>query len=380
MAKERPRRRGDGSVYKRADGRYSGFITLEDHKRKYFYGKTEREVERKIRAAQRELELGTLATGPEQTVKQFLEYWIEDVRKSQLRLGSYELYRRVIRVHIIPALGHLKLQRLTPQHIQRFYAEKQRTGTSPKSIRTIHNVLHKALEHARRLRLVGMNASTGADLPRVDTPEGKTLSPEQAHRLIDAANKEWMHSMLIVALATGMREGELLGLHWEDVHLDEGYLEVKWAVSYVSPHGFVLGEPKTKSGRRTIMLAPFVREVLREHRVTQERERVQRGWREDTGLVFPNNNGMFLSPSTLRARFYALLRRAGLPSMHFHELRHSAATLLLSMGIPMKTVQAILGHATYTITANIYGHVVQDMHEEAANAMERFLRRDELSN
>jgi integrase len=380
MAKERPRRRGDGSVYKRADGRYSGFITLEDHKRKYFYGKTEREVERKIRAAQRELEQGTLATGPEQTVKQFLEYWIEDVRKSQLRLGSYELYRSVIHVHIIPALGHLKLRRLTPQHIQRFYAEKQRTGTSPNRIRTIHNVLHKALEHARRLRLVGMNASTGADLPRVDTPEGKTLSPEQAHRLIAAANKEWMRSMLIVALATGMREGELLGLHWEEVYLDEGYLEVKWAVSYVSSHGFVLGEPKTKSGRRTITLAPFVREVLHEHRVAQVRERVQRGWKEDTGLVFPNNNGKFLSPSTPRTRFYALLRRAGLPRMHFHELRHSAATLLLSMGIPMKTVQAILGHATYTITANIYGHVTRDMHEEAANAMERFLRRDELSN
>jgi integrase len=380
MAKEKPRRRGDGSVYKRSDGRYSGFITLEDHKRKYFYGKTEREVERKIRAAQRELEQGTLATGPQQTVKQFLEYWLEDVRKSQLRLGSYRVYRSVINVHLIPALGHLKLQKVTPQHIQKFYAEKQRTGASPNRIRAIHNVLHKALGHAKRLGLVGTNASTGADLPRVDTPEGKTLTPEQAHRLIAAAKKEWMRSTLIVALATGMREGELLGLHWEDVHLDEGYLEVKWAVSYISSHGFVMGEPKTKSGRRTITLAPFVREVLREHRVVQEQERVRKSWKEDTGLVFPNNHGKFLSSSTLRARFYSLLRRAGVPRMHFHELRHSAATLLLSMGIPMKTVQAILGHASYTITANIYGHVTPAMQEEAANAMERFLRRDKLSN
>ena len=117
-------------------------------------------------------------------------------------------------------------------------------------------------------------------------------------------------------------------------------------------------------------------EVLREHRAAQERERVKRGWKEDTGLVFPNNDGKFLSPSTLRDRFYSLLRRAGVPRMHFHELRHSAAMLLLSMGIPMKTVQAILGHASYTITANIYGHVIRDMHAEAAKAMEKFLRRD----
>ncbi|HZU65891.1 MAG TPA: tyrosine-type recombinase/integrase [Ktedonobacteraceae bacterium] len=379
MAKEKSRRRGDGSVYKRADGRYSGFITLEDHKRKYFYGKTEREVERKIWVAQRELEQGKLATGPQQTVKQFLEYWLEDVRKPQLRPGSYQLYRCIIHAHLIPALGHLKLQKLTPQHIQKFYAEKQRTGASPNRIRTMHNVLHKALEHARRLGLVGINASAGADLPRVDTPEGKTLTPEQAHRLIAAAKKEWMRTVLIVALATGMREGELLGLHWEDVHLDEGYLDVKWTLSYVATHGFVMGEPKTRSGRRTITLAPFVREVLSKHRVAQEQERVKKGWKEDTGLVFPNTAGGFLSSSTLRARFYSLLKRAGVPAMHFHELRHSAATLLLSMGIPMKTVQAILGHASYAITANIYGHVTREMHEEAAHAMERFLRHDKLS-
>jgi integrase len=221
-------------------------------------------------------------------VKQFLEYWIEDVRKSQLRLGSYQVYRCVIHVHLIPALGHLKLQKLTPQRIQKFYAEKQRSGASPSRISTMHNVLHKALEHAKRLGLVGTNASTGADLPRVDTPEGKTLTPEEAHRLIAATKKEWMRSMLIVALATGMREGELLGLHWEDVHLDEGYLEVKWTICYISLHGFVMGEPKTKSGRRTITLAPFVREVLREHSVAQERERIRRGWKEGTSLVFPS--------------------------------------------------------------------------------------------
>src|SRR5947209_1158051 len=180
MAKEKPRRRGDGSVYKRADGRYSGFITLEDHKRKYFYGKTEREVERKIRVAQRELEQGMLATGPQQTVKQFLEYWLEDVHKAQIRLGSYRVYRCVIHVHLIPALGHLKLQKLTARHVQHFYGEKLRAGATPNRIHTIQAVLHKALEHAKRLGLVGVNVSDGADLPKMDDPERKVLTPEQA--------------------------------------------------------------------------------------------------------------------------------------------------------------------------------------------------------
>ena len=157
MTKPRRRAKGEGSIYQRKDGRYVAEMTLEDGKRKQFYGKTQKEALEKLRKAQREQEQGILATGPQQTVKQFLEYWLEDVHKLKVRPGTYEVYRTVLDNHLIPVLGHIKLQKLTTQQVQTLYAKKLKEGLSSQRVQTIRAVLHKALDHAKRIKLVGSN-------------------------------------------------------------------------------------------------------------------------------------------------------------------------------------------------------------------------------
>src|SRR3989440_2738314 len=164
MAKQRGH--GEGTIYHRKDGRWVASITLENRKRKYFYGETRKEVQEKLKVALHEQQQGTLPTGPQQTVKQYLEHWLEEVHKPTIRLSTYERYRVILDKHIVPALGHLQVQKLTPQHIQAFYAHLLKEGFSPKTVRITHAVLHKALENAVRWRLVARNVCDDVSLPR----------------------------------------------------------------------------------------------------------------------------------------------------------------------------------------------------------------------
>ena len=171
MAKSRRRVRGEGTVYQRkSDGRWVGSFKTEDGKRKYVYGDTQKEALEKLKNAQREYEQGVLVTGPQQTVKQYLEYWIEDVQKTKIRLTTYQVYRSILRNHLIPGLGHIRLQKLTAQHVQSFYAKRQREGCSASRVRNIHVVLHNALGHAKRLKLVGSNVRFVRVARRRDQP------------------------------------------------------------------------------------------------------------------------------------------------------------------------------------------------------------------
>lgn len=375
MGKTKRRKHGEGSVYKRKDGRYSGFITLEDHTRKYFYGGTEQEVVKKIRVALHELEQGTLATGPQQTVKQFLEYWLEDVQKTRVRTVTYENNRFVIDNHLLPALGHIRLQKLTVQHVQAMYVKKLNEGLSPGTIRNIHKVLHTALGYAKRIKLVGMNVSDEVELPRNKQHEVQVLTPEQAQVFLQKIQEHKLEALTTLALTTGLRRGEILGLCWQDIDLEKGSLHVRRTLVYLVSHGFIEGEPKTEMSKRKIVLPHFVIEVLKRHRTLQLEARLKAGtaW-VDRDLVFPNTYGDFLLPQTLYKQFARLLKDLGLPHMRFHDLRHSTATLLLSMGVPMKVVQELLGHSNFSTTANVYSHVLPSMQQEAMDKMDALFR------
>ena len=381
MGKSSHRKHGEGSVYKRSDGRYSGFITLENGRRKYFYGKSEKEVLRKVRQAIYEREQGTLLTGPQQTVKQFLEYWLERVHKLNIRLGTYEDHALIVHKHLIPTLGHLRLQKLTTQHIQLLYTQKSDEGLSPGRVRLIHAVLHGALRHAVRVNLIARNVSEGVDLPPVEKHEIQPLTPEQAQLLLQKVGEHRMGALLAVAIATGMRRGELLALRWQDVDLQSGDLQVRRTVRYLGKRGFLEGKPKTESSARRIILPGFINEVLKQHRLLQVETRLHAGasWVE-RDLVFCNARGNFIEPSTLREQFLRVLEDIGFPHMRFHDLRHTAATLLLSMGVPMRVVQDILGHSEMKTTANVYSHVLPSMQQEAMGKMDELLgRRDQAA-
>src|SRR3989440_12058621 len=222
MTKPRRRAKGEGSIYQRKDGRYVAEMTLEDGKHKQFYGKTQKEALEKLRKAQREQEQGTLATGPQQTVKQFLEYWLEDVYRAKVRLVTYENHRMMIYKHLLPTLGHIRLQKLTVQHVESLCAKKRNEGLSTGTVRHIHAVLHKALAYAKRIKLVGSNVCDDVELSGYERHEAQLLTPEQAQMLLQKVREHHLEALLTLALATGMRRGEILGLRWQDIDLEKG--------------------------------------------------------------------------------------------------------------------------------------------------------------
>jgi len=358
-------------VYQRKDGRWVCEITLEDHGRKQYYFKTEKEALEKRRTSLNELAQGLLATGPQQTVKQYLEYWLEDVYKVSVRPTTFRNCRVVVHKYLIPGLGHIKLQKLTAQHVQSFYAKRLREGITASRMKNIHAALYTALEHARRMKLVSINVCVDVQLPQPERHEQQPLTPEQARLLLQKVKEHQLEGLLTLALGTGMREGELLGLRWSDVDLEKGVLRVARTLTYVN--GFVEGEPKTAKGKRTILLPQFVIGTLKRHRVTQLEKRLVAGvaW-VDRDLVFPDDDGDFLLAVKLLRRFYKLLQEVGLPRIRFHDLRHSAATLLLSLGVPAKVVQELLGHSNISITMDVYSHVLPSMQKDAMEKMDVF--------
>ncbi len=285
-------------------------------------------------------------------------------------MGTYVSYRAILDKHLLSALGHVLVQKLTAQHIQKLYAQKLEEGLSSGRVLNIHAVLHKALDHAVRINLVIRNVSDSVELPRLEQHEIQPLTAEQAQRFLAAVRERRLEGLLTLALVTGMRKGELLGLKWQDIDLEEGSLQVRRTVGFVTGRGFVEGETKTKSSKRKIMLPQFVVQMLKRHRTLQLETRLKAGTRWiDHDLVFCSIYGGFLHPMTVFDHFTRALNDAGLPRIRFHDLRHSAATLLLSMGVPAKVVQEILGHSRISMTLGVYSHVLPGMQQEAMGKM-----------
>ncbi len=368
MTKRKRRGQGEGSIYYREDEkRWVASFIGEDGKRRYRSGKTRKEAYEKFQQALQEQKQGKLITGTHQTVRQYLEYWLDAVCKPPaLRISSYEKYRKLINTYILPALGHIPLQKLTPQHVQALYRKKGDDGLSSKMINSIHGVLHKALGNAVRWNLVSRNICDLVSPPRIVKPTIESLKMEQAHKLLEAVRGHRLEVLLIVALTTGIRRGELLALRWSEVDLEEQRIQVRRTVDYITGYGYVETEPKTAAGKRLIALPYFVANILKQHRLQQleAKLKVGRAW-EDRDLVFTDLHGGYFNPRYLGKLFDKVLAEADLPHMRFHDLRHSAATLLLSMGVHVKVVQEILGHSTISMTADIYSHVLPSMQEDA---------------
>lgn len=370
---------GEGSVFQRKDGRWVARITLPNGKKKTTYCKTEKEAERARRKMLNELEQGTLATGPQQLLKVYLAQWIEQAHKSSIRASSYNMYRIAIYKHINPSLGHIMLQRLTPQQVQAFYTAKLDEGLSAKRVRGLHSVLHVALDNAVKWGLVGKNVCDLVSPPVPQRPEIQPLTLEQAQTLLQVAQTHQLKALITVAVTTGMRRGELLGLHWQDVDFQSGTLVVRRSVGRYGKLGVIVSEPKTPRSRRKIVLPAFVLDVLREHQAKRQelRENAGEQWRE-MDIVFCNLYGGYIEASNLQNRFKHLLNAACLPDIRFHDLRHSAATLLLGMGVHPKIVQELLGHSSISMTMDIYSHVLPSMQQEAMSKLDGILKPREL--
>ena len=362
----RKRANGEGSVYRRkSDGRWVGSLSLPDGTRKVFYGKKQSEVIAKLDETANDLRRGMLAVGSNTTLQEYLENWLENVHKPTIRLSTYMNYRKLLKNYLVPGLGKVKIHRLTPQQVQGFYSQKMTQGLAPKTVNNIHGVLHKALDNAVKWNILPRNVCDAVTPPRIPRKEKNVLTKQQAHTLLEEVKAHCLEALLTLAITSGMREGELLALHWQDINFEDCSLQVKRAVSYLKGYGYVESEPKTAKGRRMIKLPVFVVGILIRHRAQQEEQRRQVGsaWIEKD-LVFTNAQGYFYSASTLRKVFRRFLVSVGLPHMRFHDLRHSAATILLAMKVHPKVVQEILGHSQIAMTLDVYSHALPSMQED----------------
>jgi integrase len=371
----RQRGHGEGSISQRQDGRWRADISLEGGKRKTFYAKTRREVAEKLKAALHAQQQGILLLGADQTFGQFLSRWLDDSVKPSVRAKTHESYARQVRVHIAPALGKVPLAKLTAQNLQTYYRAQLSEGLAPSSVNRQHAIIHRALEQAMRWNLVVRNVADLLDPPRPIHKEMQPLTAEQVGTFLDAARDDRYYALYCLAVGTGMRQSEMLGLAWADVDFDRASVSVRQQLVFVPGAGFSFCEPKTAKGRRAIALPTFIVEALRQHRKAQLAERLALGpeW-TDLSLVFPNELGKPLERGNLvRRSFLPLLKRAELPRIRFHDLRHTAATLLLSQGTHPKVVQERLGHSTIAVTLDVYSHVLPNLQADAAAKLDSLL-------
>lgn len=366
---------GEGTIRKRSDGRWEARLVLPDGTRKSLFGKTRQEVTRLLAQAIRDRETGLTALTDRQTVAQYLASWL-DITKHTIGASTHLRYTQNVRAHLIPEFGDTVLTKLTAQQVQALYLRKREQGLATGTVHNIHVLLHAALDDAVRLGVVYRNVADMVDSPKTRRKKMTTLTDEQARLLLAAVMADRLKALLVLALATGMREGELGALTWADVDLEGASLIVRATVQDTAAGWIIAERPKTDHGRRRIALAASAIEALRRHRLAQLEERSQLGeaW-QDRNLVFSDATGGLLSRRIFKwyGWFGRMLKRAGLPRVRFHDLRHTMATLLLERGVHVKVVSEMLGHSSIAVTLDMYGHVTPHMQQRAIEAMDRLL-------
>jgi integrase len=363
--------RTSSTITKRADGRYEARGTFNG-KRRSFFGSTAEEARRRLTAALAQRDAGQTPPPDHDSVAVYLRTWLA-AQRSSLRPRTLESYEAAVEVHLIPLVGKIRLTRLTPTQVSACYAALRAKGLSGTSVQIFHGVLRKALQDALRRGEIVRNVADLVDTPKRDTPEMSVLTPEECRGLLEVARGDKLEAFFVLALTTGARLGELQALTWRAVDFDRRRIQI-WQTYQENKNGKpVFSPPKTARSRRTIVLTAIAIEALRRHRAAQLEHRVRVGsLYQDHGLVFAGAFGMPISANAIRIHAFApLCARAGLPHLRFHALRHSAATLLMSSGVPVKVASEMLGHSDITTTLRVYSHVMEPDQERAASAMDR---------
>lgn len=323
---------------------------------------------------------GVVVDATRVTLGEFLDDWLASVSRS-LKPTTWEGYAHASRAWIIPRIGGYRLAAVTPEVLERLYADLETAGRvdgtgglGPRAVRLAHQVLHRSLGQAARWRRIPSNpADAGLHLPRQTRKPFRTWTDDEARRFLAVSAEDRLAALWALFVATGMRRGEVVGLRWEDVDLRGGRLSVVQHVVVVKNRPLVQ-EIKTPASRRSIVLYPDVVAALRAHAGGQAQERLFAGpaW-EDSGLVFTTQVGGVLHPRNVLRSFDRLVERAGVPPISLHDLRHTAATLALKAGAHPKLVQEMLGHARVAITLDLYSHVTAEMHHDATDRLGRIL-------
>ena len=375
------RAHGEGHIsYHESAKRWRAVLSLGTvdgkRRRKYIYGVTRKEVADKLRAMRQEIDQGVNVTD-RTTVAEFLDRWLETVIKEHRRPRTYESYRQITRLYIVPHIGNVQLIKLTPMQVQNLLNTLQKSGgvnqqpVAPRTVQRTRAVLRSALTRAQRWGILVRNAAALTDPPRAEKFKPVVLGPEQGQQLLQVAASHRLEAIWYIALLMGLREGELLGLTWEHIDFTARRLVVNQTLQRRKGEGLVVAPPKTASSIRTLPLPQIVERVLQKQQQRQQadRERAANFWVE-TGFVFTTESGRPIDPSNLLQMFKRLLKAANLPMMRLHDLRHSCATLLIAQGVHPRIVMDILGHSQISITMDLYSHVLPETQREAAKAMD----------
>ncbi len=391
MSKAKKQGNGSGTVFprKNKDGKitgYRGSYFTADGRRRSVSGKTKTEARAALRRAMADSDRGLVFDADGLTLGEYLDRWLSDSVADTVKATTFERYEQITRLHLKPALGKVKLKSITPAHMRGLYREKldgdltnDVEPLSSRTVRYMHTTLHKALKQAVMDGLIPRNATEAVKPPQPSREEMHPLTPDEAKHFLKTAHDtgDRLEALYVLAVHTGLRQGELLGLKWDDVDLEGGSLQVRRTLA-ITKAGPVFTTPKTSGSRRSVKLTNAATTALQSHlkRQLAEIDKVGSLWNpgEYDGLIFASETGEPLDRRKVTARkFKNLLKRAGLPEIRFHDLRHTAATLLLSKNVNPKIVSEMLGHSTIAITLDTYSHVLPNMRDQAAKAMEEAL-------
>lgn len=363
-------RNGEGSVYESTyDGYWKTELTVGGKTIKRS-SRTQAEAESKLAELIRQHAEGLEMGSDQQTVGQYLALWLRDVKQPSTRPHTYTNYKARLE-HIRAAMGNTKLHALKAGQITTCYAEMHRTGFQAITIDSIHRVLKAALNDAVKANLLTRNPAAAAVVPRVERKRMETFTAEQLALILNHSQGTRWHALWAILAMTGMRYSEAAGLTWADI--DHGVAQIQRSVSWDADGQLTLAETKTAHSRRSVHLSEVAVQALAAHRRLQVEMRLHADTWEDRNLVFTNLRGGLLQESSAYGAWRPMLNRLKLPRLRIHDLRHTAATLLLQKGVHPKVVQEMLGHSSITITLDRYSHVIPAMHKEAAQTMDSLL-------
>lgn len=375
----RRRGHGEGSVFQRADGRWSAVLDLGwangKRVRRTVYGRSRAEVVRKLGELQRLLQLGVDMTAKPTTVAQWLNDWLTAIKSTDgTRPSTLDRYRQVVERHLVPGLGRLRLDKLSARDVHAFLVDV-RTRRSAGTVAKIHAVLRVALSDAMRFDLVGRNVAKSVKVPSAEATERRVPTLNEIHRFLDAGHDDRMVDLFVLALALGLRRGELLGLRWSDISMEDRTVVVRRTVQR-SAGQLRVTEPKTRRSARRLRLPKVALDALNRQRTRQAEERSAAGadWR-DQDWVFASTIGTPMEPRNVSHHFEAIRQAAGMDWLRLHDLRHGCGSYLIAEGVDPRTVMEILGHSTFRLTMDTYAHVLDGQLSQAADAMDRALAR-----
>lgn len=385
----------EGSIYKDKNGRWRGAVTLYCEngtpKRKYLSGRTKREVTEKVNKLLNEVKYNDYTEPSKITFYEWLMIWIDMYCIGQLKPSTTVNYEAYIDRHIKSSIGNIKLCDLTPLMLQRFYQEKYKNGRldgtgglSAKTMHNLHTMIHTALDKAYKMGYVNRNVSDLVTVPKIVKQERRFFTVEEQTELQKYLPDERIGMAVLLDLYTGLRMGELLGLPWENVHLDlngDSYIKITQTINRIknpdrnSPQKTILffDTPKTKYSIRTIPLLPEIAEKLSQHREKQQHLISENGWK-DTGLVFLTRTGTPFDPKNFQNAFKAMLKRHNMRIINVHGIRHTFATRSLESGMDIKTLSRILGHSSIQISLDLYAHVTDQLQAEHMENLRTFLK------